>query len=148
LTARLLDSTAKSGHLHLFMPMGVAYAFSLELYLKCLLNVEGSSYPETHNLEELFRNLPKNTKTHLTKRYKALTDQSPCKSRMKKDGFKVELKSDLEASRNAFVFLRYAYEGKAPSGSGFTAGLLLECIREEIVKKKPAWDVWPQKTTF
>src|SRR5207237_2145403 len=39
---------------HLGLSYGVNGAFAVELYLKCLLAVEGSQIPARHNLRDLF----------------------------------------------------------------------------------------------
>jgi hypothetical protein len=49
----------------LLFPSFVCHAFSLELYLKCLIVMEGNAYPLSHDLEELFRKLTLENQTEV-----------------------------------------------------------------------------------
>jgi hypothetical protein len=122
-----------------FFPWSVLCAFSLELYLKCLLIMENGNAPETHNLKELFRNLKRQTKAELKKQYYLKMQTDPVGKMRLERGEAVDLESDLETSKDAFVRMRYAYEGNLRDGAGFNVGVLANRIREHVLKIHPDW---------
>lgn len=58
--------------IHRYGPAYVAVsAFSIELYVRCLLSIECRQYPETHDLEKLFGQLKRETREALRKTHDA-----------------------------------------------------------------------------
>ena len=57
---------------HLALVYGVNGAFAIELYLKCLLAVEGSQIPATHNLKDLFAQLSRESRDKIRRRHDEL----------------------------------------------------------------------------
>ena len=128
--------------LHLGQPYAVVCAFSIELYLKCLLVMERGSYPRDHDLEELFRNLGSGTKGTLTRRFNSLDEKSNRRAAMRKDGFQTDLKTELKRSKDAFELLRYAHEHESKRAA-FGLSLLIPCLVQVIFEKQPDWEGIP-----
>lgn len=116
-------------------------AFALELFLKILLRLEGSSPGDTHDLKELFRNLKRGTKAALEKEFNAKYSKATFKEGppMKP----TNLADELERSKDAFVEMRYIFEGERPDNGGFGLHPLMVLLRRRILKLKPEWDVPP-----
>jgi hypothetical protein len=124
-------------------PAMVLSAFASELYLKCLLAIEESKVPDTHDLHDLFCRL--NTKTQ--QRVEALWDehiQHPDRAKvldyienvLKQGSVPRKLSWALEVGNRAFEELRYIYEVDKPSIK-FVLGDLPELLRRVAIEKRP-----------
>jgi hypothetical protein len=120
-------------------PWAVIGAFSVELYLKCLLAIENRPYPKDHNLKKLFRSLAPATQAILRGRHDAIMQaKSESLADVRRYG-KIDLESLLEQGQDTFVYLRYPYERRARDGVLFGLGLFRECVRERILTLRPDW---------
>lgn len=122
---------------HFMPPFVTNAAFALELYMKCMIVMQGGEVPAEHDLEYLFSNISRVTKAKLRKRFNTISIEQ-------KIFEKPDLDSLLKMSKDAFVFLRYAYEeDSGDKGTGFGLWPLLVCIREFIFEAKPEWKTLP-----
>ena len=116
----------------------VLQSFAVELYLKAPLAVEFATVPTTHDLYELFRNLPRNTKATLRKRHTDLAIKDDFLAGLHKSGFIVSLDVLLKINKDAFEQYRYIHEGKAKSA--FLLSVFVECARQYILERHPEWE--------
>ncbi len=122
------------------------YAFSLELYLKCLLVLSGStSVPATHDISELFRNLPKNTRIRIERYWSKLMiklGEDVIKRLMRwSKSSTLTLESAISNCSNYFEEWRYLFE--MPK-TGVTVELamlaVIVMIRSFILGLEPEWE--------
>jgi hypothetical protein len=124
-------------------PIGTLGAFTLELYLKCLLVLQNGEVEREHDLRKLFdeltpatqQRLRDLTRPHLAAAEKyfadAISDGSPIP--------KVDFDLLLDWSRRAFEYARYVYEGLPPQ-SGWMAGGIVYAARAAILELHPEWE--------
>jgi hypothetical protein len=136
----LSDSQKRPGGEELWIPTQVLLAFALELYLKCLLNINGCLIPGSHNVALLFANLPETTKAKITKRFKSETknNQEFLQFVAKHPQFKNDLPSVLNDAATAFEDLRYIFEGKPKDMCGRLWWPTV-AVRAAILEIHPAW---------
>jgi hypothetical protein len=103
----------------LFVPSAVLNAFSLELYLKCLIAIQtGKNPPSGHDLRWLFNKLSNNTQDKVRRYFDNPNDPKEIKLRKTLENPQPPIPKDmaispynfdtvLELSANAFVQLRY-----------------------------------------
>jgi hypothetical protein len=116
----------------------VLKSFAVELYLKSLLAEEFGRAPITHDLGELFRHLPRNTKATLRKRHTDLAIKDDFLMRLHESGFIVTLDALLKLNKDAFEQYRYIHEGKAKSA--FLLEVFINSIRQYILERHPDWE--------
>jgi hypothetical protein len=135
-----------SNHLpNVMFPWVMCSSFSLELYLKCLILIEGGA-ATGHNLETLFRKrISGDSQDAIRANYE--------KKRAQQDAIfaaavaaghmppppKSNFDFVLHASAEAFTRFRYAYEGLVGNQQGWLAGQIGECVRERIIELNPDW---------
>lgn len=130
----------KHGSFHHIPPFGVLSSFAMELYLKCLLRIEGCNPGKTHDLYELFRNLPAGTRATLRKCWKETLDQDPAFGEIvRESGTSGELDDELKHSKNAFELFRYDYEKEACAPWGYSLASFNNCLKKIIAIKGPEW---------
>jgi hypothetical protein len=111
-------------------------AFTLELYLKCLLKLQCGTFPATHDLEKLFRNLPPATRDSLRKAHDSRAENDPAFTQFRRQfGLKTDLDSLLETGRNVFEILRYLHEGN-PTGT-WALNIFTWCVQQAILSLHP-----------
>jgi hypothetical protein len=115
----------------------VLKSFTVELYLKSLLAEEFGTVPITHDLYELFRQLPRNTKATLRKRHLHLAVNDDFLVGLHESGFIVSLDTLLKINKDAFEQYRYIHEGKAKSA--FLLEVFINCARQYILERHPDW---------
>jgi len=121
---------------------GVNAAFSVELYLKCLLTVEGSEeVPFTHNLKELFQLLREESKGKLRESHNDWVLEDSMMIEVRRHGRKTDLNSLLEEMQDIFVRFRYFYEGlpDVTRDCGFGLRIFADCLRNRILDLRPDW---------
>ena len=138
--AALVEAQMSTGDMSLAVTYPTLAAFSLELYLKCLLYVQGApGVPHVHNLKELFRNLNSKTKAELRKEHDKLAGKDPTFNLVKKRfGNSFDLDTLLEEGQDAFDVFRYCHEG-IKEGSGFSLNIFSWCVRKRLLKSHPEW---------
>lgn len=124
-------------------PHMVLSAFASELYLKCLLCVEGrATVPQTHNLKALFRDLSVLSRDRIEQLWNNYSNspgvQSLWRAIEHTTNKKVpqEFSTHLALSSRAFDQLRYSHEDD--SGT-FLLGDLPEMLRSVILERRPLW---------
>lgn len=119
-------------------------AFAVEVYLKCVLLVEGKAAPREHSLKKLFADLDR---THQS-RIKKLFDESVGRNRYAKriqaadPAFTYRLGAVLNATSDAFEEWRYLYEVRPKTRIFYGLAELKEAIERLIIELKPEW--WRQ----
>jgi hypothetical protein len=107
---------------YIIPPLLVICAFSCELYLKCLISMEGNEPPTTHNLKKLFKCVRGKTQRELEAAWDA---DEATRNQLAKLGVMVgskvpeTLRDALSDGANAFDGLRYAYQQKDISQTNF-----------------------------
>lgn len=129
------------------IPAYTLYAFSLELYLKCVIAIEKNMAPRKHKLYELYKEIGFENQNRLKELYELVVAPSLSKRQyvcdvLKQEGIDgVPDPSDLEAvlkvSTDAFTALRYIHELESREGASFQAGAVLGAIRKLIFELRP-----------
>lgn len=132
-------------HPSLIFPTMSHACFALELYLKCLLTIEGK-HLKGHNLKVLFMNLSKNTRDTLEKRHNDVLDRDALlQDRLKKQNLPIDLMSLLEEAKDFYSIARYVFEDISDRGAyGFNLWNFTENIRHYIIGLNPHWLFPPQ----
>jgi HEPN domain-containing protein len=127
------------------MPSIVTSAFALELYLKCLLTIEGAKFGNIHDLWDLFGKLSQARKRKI-RAYFAKNSTNLKKyvvGTYKQAGMKAPIITfafALKASRKAFPNMRYVFESGLRTGTGWLADAILEGTRRTILDINPHWE--------
>jgi len=121
--------------------MVVCQAFSMELYLKCLVAVEGGNPQNEHNLDKLFLKVGAGSQGIIRANYgnKRIAQDALYAAAKLPVLAKSDFDSALHASADAFTDFRYIYEGAIQSEEGWLAGSISECVRERIIELRPEW---------
>jgi hypothetical protein len=144
IAANKLSALADQGEYRLLLPLNVLGAISLEMFLKCLLSIESSHYKNIHRLDKLFLSLSEKSQNKIRLLFEphiaeirfqtglAFADQGISAPEVTFDYM-------LTKSSDAFVKLRYAFEGRLTNGEGFTAGRMIDGVRSVILEHHPEW---------
>jgi len=117
-------------------PVVAISAFAFELFLKCLLSIDGVAPPKTHNLRDIFAKLPKRTQSEIEARY----DEQRAGSQFAR-GPDFAMRDVLEGSADAFESHRYIFELHDPTTvSQYTVHVLCNTVRAMLVEAHPDWD--------
>ena len=130
----------------LVQPTMVVSAFTTELFLKCLINLETTLTPQGHHLFELFDQLKPETQRKIVHLWdsEVIPIRDPEwtfieKSRNYSHGrFKRDLPGALADSSRAFEEIRYAYE-PASKKATFNIIDVPRILRQVILEMKPEW---------
>ncbi|MHB9094185.1 MAG: hypothetical protein ACYC21_05895 [Eubacteriales bacterium] len=126
----------------LFTPVIINSAFSLEIYLKCLIMIEIGSRPVRGlTLIELFNGLSKESKTAIEQYFNESIARDPGVQVMvnsKENEIKFDLSSILNEISNAFLDWRSAYE-PFPGKIFYGVGPLFYAVNRRIRQLKPEW---------
>lgn len=122
-------------------PAMVNSAFASELFLKCLLILEGKSPPGTHDLETLFSSLNAAHKARIRALWKA---KQPGRERAlatveRENGKTIprDLVGALRDCANAFELIRYMHE--SPKKAKFYLTFFPIHVRDVIRQVRPDW---------
>lgn len=130
-------------NLRLIGPMCALSAFSIELYLKCLLVDLGSTVPNRHHLHDLFSALPRQIKAMIEKRYRLHPQQLDLAEHLISSGYKPEdctLDAVLKAGGDGFVFWRYYFEDPKARMSLNNFATFMLILRVFIIQRHPDWE--------
>jgi hypothetical protein len=121
-------------------PIVVISAFASEIFLKCLLNLEGAKIPQTHNLETLFQALSADTRARVTELWDAEVESKKAQwaAAQGDNPAPLDLPTALKDGGHTFDAVRYAHEGDVKCR--FVMGDLPRVLRAVILEKKPEWD--------
>ena len=103
----------------------VLASYSVELYIKCLLAIEGRQLPTSHDIKFLFGQLPRETREGLRKKH----DEHPDRPG--------DLDEMLEKGGDTFNKVRYLFERHKTE---FGLNWLGEVIRQRIISLHPDWE--------
>lgn len=139
--------------LGLVVPTIVNNAFSLELYLKCLIAIEtGRKPPSGHNLRWLFNRLNDKTKAKIKEWFDNPTEEHeirwgeniktpPPHAPEWAKGTSYTFDEILDSSASAFVDFRYIFEtGEYRKNANWNADYIVVCVRRAILELHPEWD--------
>jgi hypothetical protein len=128
-----------TAELRLFGPHIMLEAFTAELYLKCLLVDCGSAtIPATHDLPELFRNLPKRTRDGLRRVWLKYVKDIPIPETWK--AYPATLEESLAKVGQYFDLWRYRFERPTyPMGLGGEFQHINGAFYEFIIVRRPEW---------
>jgi hypothetical protein len=137
------DDTMNEKTLTVFgLPALVLSAFSCELFLKCILKIDGQRVPPSHDLFTLFKRLREERQKRITAMWDAGSARRALSVRFAASELGLfkpqDLESSLKMSRNAFAQLRYIYEDRESKASYVLEDLpriLFVYIRE----MRPEW---------
>jgi HEPN domain-containing protein len=126
---------------YVVLPCVVMQAFSIELYLKCLIGLEGRPVPRGHHLRNLFDRLNGKSQKELAALWladhdsrEALRNVLPSKWR---DAISDDVGQALSDGSRAFEELRYAYEREPVCR--FYIDTLPRMLRGMIWARRPEW---------
>lgn len=115
-------------------PLSVNAALSCELFIKSLLNLEGTEYGRVHSLSDLFSKLSYDIKTKIEKLFST-------------SGFKDSAEELVKTYNNAFVEWRYPFDPENETKtltmvwSDFLAlCMTLQIVTKETLKEYPCFD--------
>jgi hypothetical protein len=137
-SARVLSGPGQTVQVPFLIPAVVCSAFSVELFIKCLVMVEGGKAPQRHDLKMLFSRLTPDSRAAIAQRFDELIAASPTAQAIKAQFPNVLLALDdvLDTVDRVFEHWRYAYEGQA--GSVYGLGELGQAVRERILELRGA----------
>jgi hypothetical protein len=112
----------------------VLQCLSLEIFLKCVYNLENTQNADGHHFVDLYNSLSDNTQNGINTFYDFFSSISPIRSIIQKQcpSTDLSLLGCLEASNKAFENLRYGYEGKH---SSFIIQNAIQAVRQYIFSK-------------
>jgi hypothetical protein len=119
-------------------------AFALELYFKCLIRYGRKSFDGLHDLSKLFNLIGKHHRVKIKKCWDAHSQQVKgdlCQRYIQGGRTVPHIDFDfvLSLSRDAFVTMRYAYEG-IPPNAGWAGDAIIDCTRQRILELHPEWE--------
>jgi hypothetical protein len=124
-------SQTVSGSRNDFCPQVVLEAFAIELYLKCILAIEGTAPPRRHDLwENLFVLLTPDNKRRLTHHYNEVLAGTTAPP--------LDIEEALKQSAKAFESFRYLYE-HLDETLVYSAAMVATAARRLILELRPAW---------
>lgn len=129
------------------IPAYALYAFSLELYLKCVIAIEKNKPARGHKLYELYKQIGFENQNRLKELYKLAVAPGLYKHQLfyyalKQEGIDgvadpTDLEAVLKVSTDAFTALRYFHEHESKKGAAFQAGAVPRAIRNLIFELRP-----------
>jgi hypothetical protein len=128
-------------------PSMVLSSFASELFLKCILHLDGGHAPPTHRLDILFRQLGNRRKRRIQELWAAhfKTNAQLYAPTIQISKMSDNLTNCLKDCGDAFMLLRYAYED--PDKVRFYMGELAYLLRGAILEFKPEWGLPTQSTS-
>jgi HEPN domain-containing protein len=137
---KVLVAALEAGNTRILsLAMATNAAFSLEMYLKCLLLLETGNALWGHDLYDLFRTLSESTRSELTRAHEEFVESNPAlMERLSQEGLATDLEQLLKRGRSAFSDFRYAHE-QIPLNTDFALNGLTYCVRERILMLRPEW---------
>jgi hypothetical protein len=126
------------------IPSVTCAALALELYLKCLIAIEGTNNPEIHDLQDLFAKLSRGMQSRVKAHFDRFS--AGAKEYVQRDAAKtgspaptVDFDYVLAWSRKGFTKSRYIFENGLPPETGWIADSITECARRTILDMYPEW---------
>ena len=138
---KVLAAAIQSGNTRILtLALATNAAFSLEMYLKCLLLLEEGRAPHEHDIHRLFHALSQSTQSELIEAHKNFVSSNPSfVEQARQTESPTDLENLLKLGRNAFTDFRYAHE-RIPSETVWGLNGLTKCVRERILELQPSWN--------
>jgi len=138
-SAELLFKVGVSDPNKYFIPAWVMAAFSLELYLKSILQYEKGTIKKTHSIKAIFNELNEDTKDKIRVNFKADIIRNPpinIKELEEQSGIKISNDFDnvLSDVSSLFVDFRYIFEQKNEANSFIYIENLRRVITERVLE--------------
>lgn len=127
---------------HLGIAFGVNGAFAVELYLKCLLQIECGQIPETHNLKELYYQLSRESRAKLKRSHDKDMQDNPMLAGFRQSlRIRTDLHSLLEDGQDIFIQFRYLFDGVPDRTNplGFALEPFGQLVRNRILDLRRKW---------
>jgi HEPN domain-containing protein len=125
----------------IMMPAVVLSAFADELFLKCLLLLEGKTPPDIHHLAELFNKLEQTTKDMIEAGWNAAVQANEHEFAENERKLNITIPRDLPTALadcgDTFRLMRYIYDD--PLAVKFYIIDLPQVLRDVILARKPEW---------
>jgi HEPN domain-containing protein len=139
--AALLKQAHKDGDWDMLFPFATNSAHAAELFMKCLMHLDGVSVPKTHSLKELFRNLQKTHREWIRIHFEEEVKKKPYISKVEafEPEFKFELDKVLEATDNSFEEWRYIFEERDETVRFFAMEELTDALHCYVLTIKTEW---------
>jgi hypothetical protein len=149
--SRKLDPGTPGTEIDIFRPQisewvpGVTLeAFSLELYFKCLLRIDGHVITREHDYRRLYNPLGVVRQATITKYFKEFAKASSTVAviRARKPPAPYDpdnIDSVIDFSKDAFESFRYIYEPEKAKTSNYVAADVRQAIRKLILELNPNW---------
>jgi hypothetical protein len=121
-------------------PTIVLSAFASELFLKCLLLIEGKGRHHGHDLHVLFKKLSKQTQERIESKWDFPTkhaDAIAISERTSGQKMPTDFNSALDRCGKAFKYMRYIYEDSL--STEFYLSDLPRMLHAVILELKPEW---------
>lgn len=134
------DADRPGFHNPFAFPSMAMSAFTVELYLKCLVWLEGTASPWGHDLKELFDMVSPMRQAGIDRRFQAsLGPETITEWKTRFPGFDGSAGSALALNHDFFQRARYAFDYVSKTGEGYLCCLLKYAIREVIIEVEPTW---------
>lgn len=137
---RLENSEEGMPHTPTLIPHIVLSAFSLELYFKCVIVIEGGD-ARGHSLLKLFNQIAPTSRTRIDKLYQSEMEADPTLERIRTmvSNFEFGLIDCIGKLDDAFVQWRYYYENPSTHKIHPCNIHTRTAIRNFILERKPEW---------
>tara|TARA_R110002072_G_scaffold252653_1_gene411477 strand:- start:1364 stop:1834 length:471 start_codon:yes stop_codon:yes gene_type:complete len=115
-------------------------AFSVELLLKCILEINALPRSRQHRLLDLYHLLPKPEQEILSHRFTQAIESSWFYQNIKGAGIPVidDIEIALNEANNAFVRFRYSYEFDRPNTPGLTE--IVRVLIARVIEIRPDFE--------
>jgi hypothetical protein len=125
------------------MPKCVLESLGLEIFLKCLILIEGGHYGNTHDLYRLFLAVSLKNQTKIRNSFSKTVPTGGIMYVKPGSGNQPSPRIDfdyvLRRSAKAFEAWRYVYEASQKENQAWLASGIVDCVRDVIVELKPSW---------
>ncbi|WP_223648882.1 hypothetical protein [Hymenobacter psoromatis] len=148
LTAEQVHTKAGPGkNIMLIFPGLASQGFAIELYMKCLLSLEGKPIPKSHNLLSIYDKLCQVYQNKIYINYNHILSKTPNLDKLElilKDGGNQNPSFDfriiLNQVKDVFPAVRYMFEQSTiPTGLYALVGLIMNASRMLILELRPTW---------
>jgi hypothetical protein len=124
-------------------PVMVVAAFTIELFLKCLICMETGEVPHIHRLRDLFERLSLQTRSRIQDDWNNTiaahrAEEWDRLEKMMGVSIARDLPSALAAGSESFERIRYSYEGKTENVQFYLQDLP-QLLGRTIISMKPEW---------
>jgi HEPN domain-containing protein len=139
--AGLLKQAHEDGDWDMLFPFATNSALAAELFMKCLMHLDGVKVPQAHSLKKLFRNLHQSHRERIRKHFDEAVKKKPYIPKVEafEPDFKFELDKVLEATDNSFEEWRYIFEDREGTVRFFGMEEFVDALQAYLLSLEPAW---------